>query len=106
MLTINPKEVKTVEMHSYLLGAVAPRPIAFASTIDKDGNPNLSPFSFFNCFSANPPILVFSPARNGRTNTTKNTYDNVKEIPEVVINVVNYDLVQQASLTSAEYSKG
>ena len=106
MLTINPKEVKTSVIHSYLLGAVAPRPIAFASTIDKDGNPNLSPFSFFNCFSAHPPILVFSPARNGRTNTTKNTFDNVKDVPEVVINVVNYGMVHQASLSSSEYPKG
>jgi flavin reductase (DIM6/NTAB) family NADH-FMN oxidoreductase RutF len=106
MLTIDPKNVKTSVLHGYLLGAVAPRPIAFASTIDKNGNPNLSPFSFFNVFSANPPIAVFSPARNGRTGTTKNTFDNIKEVPEVVINVVNYGLVQQASLTSIEYPKG
>lgn len=106
MLTIDPKEVKTAVLHSYLLGAVAPRPIAFASTIDKDGNPNLSPFSFFNVFSAKPPIAVFSPARSGRTGATKNTFDNIKEVPEVVINVVNYSLVQQASLTSIEYPKG
>jgi flavin reductase (DIM6/NTAB) family NADH-FMN oxidoreductase RutF len=106
MLTIDPKQVKTSELHSYLLGAVAPRPIAFASTVDKDGNPNLSPFSFFNVFSAKPPIAVFSPARSGRTGATKNTFDNVKEVPEVVINVVNYDLVQQASLSSTEYPKG
>src|ERR1051325_2989129 len=106
MLTIDPKQVKTSELHSYLLGAVAPRPIAFASTIDKNGNPNLSPFSFFNVFSAKPPIAVFSPARSGRTGATKNTFDNVKEVPEVVINVVNYDLVQQASLSSTEYPKG
>lgn len=106
MLTIDPKEVKTSVLHSYLLGAVAPRPIAFASTIDKDGRPNLSPFSFFNVFSAKPPIAVFSPSRSGRTGATKNTFDNIKEVPEVVINVVNYDLVQQASLTSIEYPKG
>lgn len=106
MLTINPKEVKTSVLHSYLLGAVAPRPIAFASTIDKDGNPNLSPFSFFNVFSANPPIAVFSPARRGRDNTTKHSFENLKEVPEVVINVVNYDMVQQASLASTEYAKG
>jgi flavin reductase (DIM6/NTAB) family NADH-FMN oxidoreductase RutF len=106
MLTINPKEVSTSVLHSYLLGAVAPRPIAFASTIDKEGNINLAPFSFFNVFSANPPILIFSPARNGRTGHTKHTYDNIKEVPEVVINVVNYDMVQQTSLASTEYPKG
>jgi flavin reductase (DIM6/NTAB) family NADH-FMN oxidoreductase RutF len=88
------------------LGAVGPRPIAFASTIDKEGNPNLAPFSFFNVFSANPPIAVFSPARSGRTNTTKHTYDNIKEVPEVVINIVNYNMVHQMSLASSEYPKG
>ena len=106
MLTIDPREVKTSVLHSHLLGAVAPRPIAFASTIDNEGNPNLSPFSFFNIFSANPPIAIFSPARSGRTNTTKNTFDNIREVGEVVINVVNYELVQQASLASTEYPKG
>lgn len=106
MLRIDPKEVKTPVLHSYLLGAVAPRPIAFASTIDKNGNPNLAPFSFFNVFSANPPIAVFSPARSGRTGQTKHTYDNIKEVPEVVINVVNYSMVQQMSLASTEYPKG
>lgn len=106
MISIDPKEVTTAVLHSYLLGAVAPRPIAFASTIDKDGNPNLAPFSFFNVFSANPPIAIFSPARSGRTGITKHTYDNVKEVPEVVINVVNYDMVQQMSLASTEYPKG
>lgn len=106
MLSLDPKELKTAQIHQYLLHAVAPRPIAFASTIDKDGNPNLSPFSFFNVFSANPPIVIFSPARSGRTGVTKNTLDNVREVPEVVINVVNYDLVQQASLSSTEYPKG
>jgi flavin reductase (DIM6/NTAB) family NADH-FMN oxidoreductase RutF len=105
VLTINPKEVPVSVLHSYLLGAVAPRPIAFASTIDKDGNPNLAPFSFFNVFSANPPILVFSPARSGRTGQTKHTYDNIKEVPEVVINVVNYGMVNQTSLASTEYPK-
>lgn len=104
--TINPAETKTAQLHGLLLGAVAPRPIAFASTVDKDGNPNLSPFSFFNVFSANPPIAVFSPARKGKDGTTKHTYDNMLEVPEVVINVVNYDLVQQASLTSTEYPRG
>ncbi|GAA0893248.1 flavin reductase family protein [Fulvivirga kasyanovii] len=106
MLRIDPKEVSVGKMHGYLLGAVAPRPIAFASTIDKEGNVNLSPFSFFNCFSANPPILVFSPARRGRDNTTKHTYENVLEVKEVVINIVNYDMVEQMSLASTEYGKG
>lgn len=106
MLTINPKEVKVPVLHSYLLGAVAPRPIAFASTIDKDGNPNLAPFSFFNVFSANPPIAIFSPALSGRTGEAKHTYLNIKEVPEVVINVVNYNMVQQMSLASTEYPKG
>lgn len=106
MLSLDPKELKTAQLHQYLLHAVAPRPIAFASTVDKDGNPNLSPFSFFNVFSAKPPILIFSPARSGRTGATKNTFDNVKETREVVINMVNYALVQQASLSSTEYPKG
>lgn len=106
MLTIDPKELPVAKLHGYLLGAVAPRPIAFASTIDEEGNPNLSPFSFFNVFSANPPILIFSPARRGRDNTTKHTYENVKLVKECVINVVNYDMVHQASLASVEYPKG
>jgi flavin reductase (DIM6/NTAB) family NADH-FMN oxidoreductase RutF len=105
-MIINPKEVGVGKMHSYLLGAIAPRPIAFASTIDKDGNVNLSPFSFFNCFGANPPILIFSPARRGRDNTTKHSYENVLEVPEVVINIVDYAMVQQMSLASTEYPKG
>ena len=105
MLTINPKEIETPKLHHYLLGAIGPRPIAFASTIDSKGNRNLSPFSFFNVFSANPPILVFSPARSGRTGATKNTLDNVKEVKEVVINVVNYNIVQQMSLSSSPYGK-
>lgn len=106
MLKIDPSEIKTSVLHSYLLGSVAPRPIAFASTVDKQGVPNLSPFSFFNVFSANPPIAIFSPARSGRTGEHKHTYENVKEIPEVVINVVNYNLVYQASLSSTEFPKG
>lgn len=106
MLSVNPKEIPVPKLHGYLLGAVGPRPIALASTIDKNGNPNLAPFSFFNVFSANPPIAIFSPARSGRTNTTKHTYDNIKEIPEVVINIVNHDMVHQVSLASAEYAKG
>jgi flavin reductase (DIM6/NTAB) family NADH-FMN oxidoreductase RutF len=106
MLTIDPKEITVGKMHAYLLGAVTPRPIAFASTIDVNGNVNLSPFSFFNCFGANPPLLIFSPARRGRDNTVKHTYENVLEVPEVVINVVNYSMVQQTSLASTEYPKG
>ncbi|MEM1137634.1 MAG: flavin reductase family protein [Bacteroidota bacterium] len=106
MKTIDPQTVSTADFHSYLLGAVAPRPIAFASTIDKAGNINLSPFSFFNAFSANPPILIFSPARRVRDNTTKHTLENVKEVPEVVINIVNYAMVEQMSLASTEYDKG
>ena len=106
MLTIDPKDISTAELHGYLLSAVSPRPIAFASTIDADGNPNLSPFSFFNVFSANPPILIFSPARRVQNNTTKHTLENVKEVDEVVINVVSYNLVQQVSLSSTEYAKG
>ena len=106
MLSIDPKDVKTPVLHSYLLGAVAPRPIAFASTVDKDGHPNLAPFSFFNVFSANPPIAVFSPARSGRTGQNKHTFENIKEVPEVVINIVNYSMVQQVSLASTEYPKG
>lgn len=103
MKTINPKDIETPKLHKYLLGAIGPRPIAFASTMDKDGVANLAPFSFFNAFSANPPILVFSPARSGRTNTTKDTYNNVKILPEVVINVVNFELVHQMSLASSPY---
>ncbi len=106
MFTIDPKEIKTGLLHSYMLGAIAPRPIAFASTMDKDGNPNLSPFSFFNAFGSHPPIVVFSPARRVRDNTTKHTFENVKEVKEVVINVVDYAMVQQASLSSCEYPKG
>ncbi len=106
MKTINPKEISVGEFHAYLLGAVTPRPIAFASTIDKQGNVNLSPFSFFNAFSANPPILVFSPARRVRDNTTKDTLDNVIEHPEVVINIVTYAMAEQTSLSSTEYEKG
>ncbi len=104
-ISIIPSEIATGKLHSYLLGAVGPRPIAFASTIDERGIPNLSPFSFFNVFSANPPILIFSPARRVRNNTTKHTLDNVLKIKEVVINIVNYELVQQMSLTSTEYGE-
>ncbi len=106
MLSINPSDISTTKLHGYLLSAVAPRPIAFASTIDAQGNSNLSPFSFFNVFSANPPIMIFSPARRVRNNTIKHTLENVLEVKEVVINVVNYEIVQQMSLASTEYAKG
>jgi len=106
MLTINPHDIATSKLHGYLLSAVAPRPIAFASTLDGEGRANLSPFSFFNVFSAQPPILIFSPARRVRNNTTKHTLENVKVTKEVVINVVNYNLVQQMSLASTEYAEG
>jgi len=106
MISILPHEVSVGKLHHYLLGAIGPRPIAFASTIDEQGRPNLAPFSFFNIFSANPPIAIFSPARRGRDNTTKHTYENVKRVPEVVINVVNYSIVQQCSLASTEYPEG
>ena len=106
MLSIDPKEISTKKLHGYLLGAVAPRPIAFASTIDEKGVPNLSPFSFFNVFGANPPLLIFSPARRVKNNTTKHTLDNAIATKEVVINVVNYDIVQQMSLSSTEYPEG
>lgn len=106
MLSLDPTELTTPKIHQYLLGAIGPRPIAFASTIDADGNHNLAPFSFFNVFSANPPILIFSPARAGRTNSTKDTYNNVKVIPEVVINIVNFDIVHQMSLASSPYPPG
>ena len=106
MLTILPEHTPTARLHGYLLSAVAPRPIALASTIDAEGVPNLSPFSFFNVFSANPPILIFSPARRVRDNTTKHTLENAKATGEVVINVVNHTIVQQTSLSSTEYEKG
>src|SRR5690606_13917710 len=106
MVSFDPKDLSTGKLHGYLLSAVAPRPIAFASTMDADGNPNLSPFSFFNVFSANPPVLIFSPARRVRNNSVKHTLENVEATMEVVINVVNYDLVHQASLSSTEYEKG
>lgn len=106
MKTIIPSEIPVPKLHHYLLGAIGPRPIAFASTIDKEGRKNLAPFSFFNVFSANPPILIFSPARSGRTGETKHTHDNVKEVPEVVINIVNYSMVHQMSLASSPFPKG
>lgn len=103
-VSIDPKELPIPKLHGYLLGAIGPRPIAFASTVDVNGNNNLSPFSFFNVFSANPPILIFSPARNGRTNTTKDTYNNVKVVPEVVINIVDYSILHQMSLSSSPFA--
>ncbi|NNJ89686.1 MAG: flavin reductase family protein [Eudoraea sp.] len=106
MIAVHPKELSTSQLHGYLLGAVGPRPIAFASTLDNNGRPNLSPFSFFNVFSANPPVLIFSPARRVRNNTTKHTLENILATKEVVINVVNYDMVQQMSLASTEYGEG
>ena len=106
MLTINPAELTPMQLQNYLQYAIAPRPICFASTIDKQGNINLSPFSFFNMFSTNPPVCVFSPARRVRDNTTKHTLENIQEVGECVINIVNYALVQQTSLSSTEYAKG
>ncbi len=103
--SITPQEVTVPQLHHLLLGAIGPRPICFASTIDKDGNRNLAPFSFFNVFSANPPIVVFSPAKSGRTGEDKHTYENVKEVAEVVINIVSYDMVHQMSLASSPYPK-
>ena len=104
-MRVVPGDIKTAQLHAYLLGAVAPRPICFASTIDKEGNANLSPFSFFNVFGSKPPILIFSPARRVRDNTTKHTLQNVYETGEVVINIVNYSMVQQMNLASCEYPK-
>ena len=106
MISILPQDISIAQLQGYLQGAVSPRPIAFASTMDKNGKANLSPFSFFNVFSTNPPILIFSPARRIRDNTTKHTLENALETKEVVINVVNYDIVQQMSLSSTEYPKG
>jgi len=106
MLTLIPSNLTTAELQNYLQYAIAPRPICFVSTIDHAGNVNLSPFSFFNMFSTNPPICVFSPARRVRDNTTKHSLENVIEVPECVINIVNYDMVRQTSLASVEYPKG
>jgi len=103
MLRIDPKNTPTSDLHQYLLGSVSPRPICFASTIDEEGNPNLAPYSFFNVFSSNPPIAIFSSNRRVRDNTTKDTLHNIEATKEVVINVVNYDIVQQMTLASIEY---
>ena len=106
MLEINPKDLSTKDLHGYLLSSVGPRPIALVSTIDNEGRPNLSPFSFFNVFSANPPIAIFSPARRVRNNTTKHTLQNAASTKEVVINIVSYPIVEQTSLSSTEYKEG
>ncbi len=106
MLTIDVSKLSPAQLQNYMQYAVAPRPICFASTIDAEGQINLSPFSFFNMFSTNPPVCVFSPARRVRDNTTKHTLDNILEVKECVINIVNYDMVQQMSLSSTEYTKG
>ena len=106
MLTLNTSDLKPAELQNYLQYAIAPRPICFVSTIDKEGNINLSPFSFFNMFSINPPVCVFSPSRRVRDNTTKHSLENILEVPECVINIVNYGMVQQTSLASVEYPKG
>lgn len=103
--TLHLKDISTAEAQNFLQHAIAPRPICFASSIDLKGNVNLSPFSFFNLFSTNPPVVIFSPARRIRNNTTKHTLQNIMEVPEVVINIVNYDMVQQVSLSSCEYAK-
>jgi len=106
MITVSAKDTPQPQFHGFLLGAVGPRPIAFASTIDKDGKHNLAPFSFFNVFSSNPPIAIFAPNRSGRDGTNKHTFLNIKEVPEVVLNIVNYNMVQQMSLASSPYAKG
>lgn len=106
MKTIDISSLPVMEKQQWLQHAIAPRPVCFASTVDKAGNVNLSPFSFFNLFSSNPPIVIFSPSRRGRDNTTKHTLDNVLEVPECVINIVDYDMVQQVSLSSCEFPKG
>lgn len=106
ILTIDPNSITTKDLHRLLLTAVAPRPIALASTVDINGNVNLSPFSFFNVFSSNPPILIFSPARRISNNTTKHSLENLQEVKQVCINIVNFDMVEQMSLSSTEYDKG
>lgn len=106
MVTIDPKAIPLGKMHSYLQSTVIPRPIAFASTVDEQGRPNLSPFSFYNTFGSHPPTIVFSPSRRVRDNTTKHTLHNVLAVPEVVVHVVNFSMVEQASLASCEYPQG
>ena len=104
-MKLNLSSLPPADVQNYLQHAIAPRPICFASTIDKEGNVNLSPFSFFNLFSSNPPIVVFSPSRRVRDNSTKHSLQNVMEVPEVVINMVDYDMVQQMSLASCDFAK-
>lgn len=106
MISINPNDIPVPQLHQHLLGAIGPRPICFASTVDKNGNHNLAPFSFFNVFSAKPPIAIFSPNLSGRTGEPKDTHLNIKEVPECVINIVNYSMVHQMSLASSPYEKG
>ncbi|WP_158795239.1 flavin reductase family protein [Pedobacter sp. L105] len=106
MLTINVSDLSPAQLQNYLHYAIAPRPICLATTIDQAGNVNLSPFSFFNLFSTNPPVCVFSPSRRVRDNTSKHTIENILEVKECVINIVNYDMVQQVSLSSTDYAKG
>ena len=106
MQSIDPAALPHAKLHEHLLHAVAPRPIAFVSTIDKNGNVNLAPFSFFNCFGSNPPVLVFSPARSGRTGATKHTHDNVMEVKECVVNIPNYDMLYQMNLAAHMFEKG
>src|SRR5579863_3619836 len=106
MLRIKPGEVPVPKLHEYLLAAVAPRPIAFVSSMDSEGNVNLAPFSFFNAFGSNPPTLIFSPARSGRTAQTKHTHDNVLEVPECVVNIGHYDMLYQMNLAAHMYPKG
>ncbi|MGN6637989.1 MAG: flavin reductase family protein, partial [Mucilaginibacter sp.] len=106
MLILKTSDLTPVDLQNYLQYAIAPRPICFASTVDKNGNVNLSPFSFFNMFSTNPPLCVFSPSRRVRDSTTKHTLENIHEVPECVINIVSYDMVHQTSLASVEYPKG
>ena len=106
MLTIDPKEIPSPQLHQYLIGSIGPRPICFASTVSKDGKPNLAPFSFFNIFSANPPIVIFAPNNSGRDGTPKHTYLNVKEVPEVVINVVTLEMVEKMNVAAAPWEYG
>lgn len=106
MISLNPAELSIPKLHEHLLNAIAPRPIAFVTTIDKEGNVNLAPFSFFNCFGSNPPTLVYSPARSGKTGASKNTHDNVKEVAECVVNIAHYDILYQMNLAAGMYPKG
>jgi flavin reductase (DIM6/NTAB) family NADH-FMN oxidoreductase RutF len=105
-ITICPEETSLGTLHSYMVAAVGPRPIAFVSTVDKENRPNLAPFSYFNAFGSNPATLVFSPARRGKDNTTKHTLHNVEAVPECVVNVVNFEMVEQVSLASTDFEEG